>query len=138
MVNFQKVAGLHNAGGMMTGQIGKRNRGRVILAIVCVLMTVTTAGCGKTEEPIPVELVSGDMEELQSDTAGGGAQGDDRDNAADGADDTVDEETQNDAGQDADGEGGGSASQDGAQGAESDLDAQARSVVRNWMEMSLT
>ena len=24
MVNFQKVAGLHNAGGMMTGQIGKR------------------------------------------------------------------------------------------------------------------
>lgn len=73
MANFQKIVGLHNIGGM-TRRAGKRNRGRAVLAMVCALMTVTAAGCGKTEEPVPVELVSGDMEELQNDIDGDGAQ----------------------------------------------------------------
>lgn len=73
MANFQKIAGLHNIGGM-TRRAGKRNRGRAVLAIVCALMTVMAAGCGKAEEPVPVELVSGDMEELQNDIDGDGEQ----------------------------------------------------------------
>lgn len=67
MANFQKIVGLHNIGGM-TRRDGKRNRGRAVLAIVCAWMTVTAAGCGKTEEPVPVDLSSGNMEELKSET----------------------------------------------------------------------
>lgn len=122
MANFQKIAGLHNIG-EMTRRAEKRNRGRAVFAIACVLMMVTAAGCGKTEEPVPVELLSEDGEDMQNDTAGDGEQGDDRDdsadagneNAADDTDGTADGEAQDDAGQDADGEGGGSASQDDAQ-----------------------
>lgn len=67
MANFQKIVGLHNIGGM-TRRAGKRNRGRAVLAMVCALMTVTAAGCGKTEEPVPVDLSSGNMEELKNET----------------------------------------------------------------------
>lgn len=67
MANFQKIAGLHNVGGM-TRRDGKRNRGRAVLAMVCALMTVMAAGCGKAEEPVPVDLSSGSMEELKSET----------------------------------------------------------------------
>lgn len=140
MANFQKIAGLHNIG-EMTRRDGKRNRGRAVLAIACALMMVTAAGCGKTEEPVPVELLLEDGEDMQNDTAGDGAQGEDRngladagnENAAGDADGTAGEahddiEPDRRTGQDADGEGGASASQDGAQDAESDLDAQSQSV----------
>lgn len=139
MANFQKIVGLHNIGGM-TRRAGKRNRGRAVLAMVFALMMVTAAGCGKAEEPVPVELVSGDMEELQNDIDGDGAQGDDRDDSADvgkenaavDKDDAVDEEALDDAGQEngqnADGEGGVTAPQNGEQDAESDSEAQAQSV----------
>lgn len=40
--------------------------GRMIAAMVCALsFMVTTAGCGKMEEPVPVDLSSGTVEELQ-------------------------------------------------------------------------
>lgn len=68
MVNFQKTERLHDVG-KMTRRTGKRNRGRAILAIVCALMMFMAAGCGKAEEPVPVDLSSGDMEELQNETA---------------------------------------------------------------------
>lgn len=43
-----------------------REGSRVTAAVFCVfLLVVTTAGCGKVEEPIPVDLSSGNMEELQ-------------------------------------------------------------------------
>ena len=130
MANFQKIAGLHNIG-EITRRAGKRNRSRAVLAMVCALMTVTAAGCGETEEPVPVELVSGDMEELQNDIDGDGAQGDDRDgsadagkeNAADDKDDAVDEEALDDAEQE-----NGQNAENSAQDAESDSDAQAQSV----------
>lgn len=101
------------------------------MAMVCALMTVTAAGCGETEEPVPVELVSGDMEELQNDIDGDDAQGDDRDgsadagkeNAADDKDDAVDEEALDDAEQE-----NGQNAENSAQDAESDSDAQAQSV----------
>lgn len=67
MANFQKIEGLHNIGGM-TRRDGKRNRGRAVLAMVCALMTVTATGCGKAEEPVPVDLSSGNMEELKNET----------------------------------------------------------------------
>lgn len=130
MANFQKIAGLHNIG-EITRRAGKRNRSRAVLAMVCALMTVTAAGCGKTEEPVPVELVSGDMEELQNDIDEDGAQGDDRDdsadagkeNAADDKGDTVDEEALDDAGQE-----NGQNAENSAQDAESDSEAQAQPV----------
>ena len=68
MVNFQKTERLHDVG-KVTRRTGKRNRGRAILAIVCALMMFMAAGCGKAEEPVPVDLSSGDMEELQNETA---------------------------------------------------------------------
>lgn len=67
MANFQKIVGLHNIGGM-TRRAGKRNRGRAVLAMVFALMMVTAAGCGKAEEPVPVDLSSGNMEELKNET----------------------------------------------------------------------
>lgn len=124
MANFQKIAGLHNIGGM-TRRAGKRNRGKAVLAMVCALMTVTAAGCGKTEEPVPVELVSGDVEELQNDIDEDGEQGDDRDDSADvGKENAADDKdvTDSEEPQGADREG------DGAQDAVSDSDAQAQSV----------
>ncbi len=143
MANFQKIAGLHNIG-EMTRRDGKRNRGRAVLAIACALMMVTAAGCGKTEEPVPVELLSEDGEDMQNDTAGNGAQGEDRNDSADAENENAADDTDGTAGeahddiesddagqkngQDADGEGGASASQDGAQDAESDSDAQSQSV----------
>lgn len=131
MANFQKIARLHNIG-EMTRRDGKRNRGRAVLAIACALMMVTAAGCGKTEEPVPVELLSEDGEDMQNDAAGNGAQGDDRDdstdagkeNAADDTDGTVGEEHDDIEPDDAGQKNG----QDGAQNAESDSGAQVQSV----------
>lgn len=71
---FQKKRELQKDGRMANRF---RTRSRVILAIVCVLMLVMTAGCGKAEEPVPVDLSSGDMEELQNEN--------DRDTEADDA-----------------------------------------------------
>ena len=63
---FQKKRGLQNDGRMVKRF---RTRSRMILTAVCVLMLVMAAGCGKVEEPVPVDLSSGDMEELQNGTA---------------------------------------------------------------------
>ena len=83
MTNFQKMTRQHNAGGM-SGQVGKRNRRRAVLAIACALMTVTAVGCGKAEEQAPVDLSSGNMEELQNETGedsgANGADGKDEEN----------------------------------------------------------
>lgn len=44
---------------------------RVVLSAVCLSSLVfMTAGCGKVEEPVPVQLSSGNVEELQNDTIG--------------------------------------------------------------------
>lgn len=44
--------------------------GRVIAAMVCALsFAVTATGCGKVEEPIPVDLSSANMEELEEETS---------------------------------------------------------------------
>lgn len=48
-----------------------RKRNRVIAAMVCSLsLAVTAAGCGKVEEPVPVDLSSASMEELEEETSG--------------------------------------------------------------------
>lgn len=48
-----------------------RKRIRAIATVFCVLLLMfTIAGCGKVEEPIPVQLSSGNVEELQNGTAG--------------------------------------------------------------------
>ena len=45
-----------------------RKRNKTMAAVFGVIMlTLATAGCGRIEEPIPVELSSGNMEELQDD-----------------------------------------------------------------------
>lgn len=106
MANFQKIAGLHNIG-EMTRRAGKRNRGRAVFAIACVLMMVTAAGCGKTEEPVPVELLSEDGEDMQNDTAG----------------EAHDDIESDDAGQE-----NGQNAENNAQNAESDSGAQVQSV----------
>lgn len=60
---WQKKEGLRRASGYKAG------RGITIAA--CVLMlAMTAAGCGKVKDPIPVDLSSGYMEELQYDAAG--------------------------------------------------------------------
>lgn len=44
---------------------------RAMVSAVCLSSLVLMAtGCGKVEEPIPVQLFSGNVEELQNDTAG--------------------------------------------------------------------
>lgn len=44
--------------------------GRVIAAMVCALsFAVTATGCGKVEEPIPVDLSSTNMKELKEETS---------------------------------------------------------------------
>lgn len=44
---------------------------RAIVSAICLSsLTLMTTGCGKVEEPIPVQLSSGNVEELQSDAAG--------------------------------------------------------------------
>lgn len=44
--------------------------GRTLAAMVCALsFTVTAAGCGKAEEPVPVDLSSGTVEELQGEAS---------------------------------------------------------------------
>ncbi len=152
MVNFQKMTRLHNAG-RMSGQVGKRNRRGAVLAVVCALMTATAAGCGKTEEPAPVDLSSGNMEELKNETGedsvADDADGKDEENlesdvteeAGADAKDGVENGTPEKAGQNADGEGVGSASKDGAQ-AESvgnmELDGDVLSVGEDSFVVSRT
>ena len=46
-----------------------RKRNKTMAAVFGVIMlALATAGCGKIKEPIPVDLSSGNMEELQDDT----------------------------------------------------------------------
>lgn len=48
-----------------------RKGNRAITTVFCLLLLVfTAAGCGKIEEPIPVQLSSGNVEELQNGRAG--------------------------------------------------------------------
>ncbi len=48
-----------------------RKRSRVTATVLCILLLMFTgARCGKVEEPIPVDLSSGNMEELRNDTTG--------------------------------------------------------------------
>lgn len=124
MANFQKIVGLHNIGGM-TRRAGKRNRGRAVLAMVCALMMVTAAGCGKTEEPVPVDLSSGNMEELKNET--------DEDSGANDADRKDEENFENDVTEEA-----GADAKDGAekagQNAEGENDADAQSAGNEQLE----
>lgn len=49
---------------------GKGKTDRVAKITACLLMlAVTAAGCGKVEEPVPVELSVGDMKDLQDESA---------------------------------------------------------------------
>lgn len=44
--------------------------GRTLAVVVCVLLfAVTAAGCGKVEEPVPVDVSSTNMEELKEETS---------------------------------------------------------------------
>lgn len=44
---------------------------KIIATAVCLLtLAFTAAGCGKVEDPVPVRLSSGDMEDIQNDMAG--------------------------------------------------------------------
>lgn len=68
MAYDQKRTGLQNDGGWKK-QIGRRNEIKAVWTILCVLLLVTAVGCGKTEEPVLVESIFGDMEEMPNDTA---------------------------------------------------------------------
>lgn len=49
---------------------GKGKTDRVAKITACLLMlAVTAAGCGKVEEPVPVELSVEDMKDLQDESA---------------------------------------------------------------------
>lgn len=59
----QKKEGLRSA--------DRRKAGRAITITICYLMmAIPMAGCGKVEEPVPVELSVGDMKDLQGDAVG--------------------------------------------------------------------
>ncbi len=119
MINFQKMTRQHNAGGM-SGQVGKRNRRRVVLAIACALMTVTAVGCVKAEEP---------KNETDEDSGANDADGKDEENfendvaeeagadAKDGAENGTPEKD----GQNADGENGTDAQSAGNEQLEGDV-----------------
>ena len=49
-------------------RLGKRSRGMAVAA--CLLLAVLTAACGQVEEPVPVQLSSGDMEETYEEDGG--------------------------------------------------------------------
>ena len=129
---FQKKRGLQNDGRMVKRF---RTRSRMILTAVCVLMLLMAAGCGKAEEPVPVDLSSGDMEELQNgtaeDTGDDGVSGQDENgmenDAAEEADADADEEdsaenvTPEKAGENADGENGMDAQSAGNEKLEGDV-----------------
>lgn len=53
-------------------RIGKRSRG--MAAAACLLLAVLTAACGQVEEPVPVQLSSGDMEEPYEEDGGADAE----------------------------------------------------------------
>ena len=124
MIHFQKMTGLQKDAGE-TKQSGKSSGGRAVLTAVCVLvMAFTAAGCGKAEEPVPVKVSSGNVEEIQNDTAGdpgepeamGEDKADSENDTGEGkgpADDTADDTA--DEAQTGDGEGGDPAAQDNAQ-----------------------
>lgn len=114
---FQKKGELQKDGRMANRF---RTRSRVILAIVCVLMFVMAVGCGKAEEPVPVDLSSGDMEELQSENA--------EDTRADGVSGQDENGMENDAPDEtnADGENGSPTAQDdGGQAEQNSADVQS-------------
>lgn len=129
---FQKKRGLQNDGRMVKRF---RTRSRMILTAVCVLMLLMAAGCGKAEEPVPVDLSSGDMEELQNgtaeDTGDDGVSGQDENgmenDAAEEADADADEEDSAEnvppekAGENADGENGMDAQSAGNEKLEGDV-----------------
>lgn len=109
----QKKENLRRAGGNKSG------RGITIAA--CVLMlAITAVGCGKVEEPIPVDLSDGNMEEMQDDGAGKdaanqtGADAENREDTRDG-----------EAKPDADENAGGSAADQADIGAENDAAKEA-------------
>lgn len=53
-------------------RLGKRSRGMAVAA--CLLLVVLTAACGQVEEPVPVQLSSGDMEETYEEDGGADAE----------------------------------------------------------------
>lgn len=61
-------------------RLGKRSRG--MAAAACLLLAVLTAACGQVEEPVPVQLSSGNMEESYE--ADGGADAEDAADADNG------------------------------------------------------
>lgn len=91
----------------------------------CVLMlAITAVGCGKVEEPLPVNLSAGNMEELKDGAAG---DADAKDAASVEAKSDADENTQSDTADQAD---GGATELDSAQGDSEQLtqDAQQSST----------
>ena len=53
-------------------RLGKRSRG--MAAAACLLLAVLMAACGQVEEPVPVQLSSGDMEETYEEDGGADAE----------------------------------------------------------------
>lgn len=104
----------------------KRKAGRVTAIMLCILMlAIPMAGCGKVEEPIPVDLSDGNMEEMQGDGTGNDAEnqtGADAENREDALDGEVKPDADENAGgsvtdqTDTGADNGGAAVQDSAQG----------------------
>lgn len=59
----------HKKEGLRSANRRKAGRGITVAAYV-LMLAMTVAGCGKVEEPVTVDLSAGNMEELQSETAG--------------------------------------------------------------------
>ena len=59
---------------MQKKKVGLRKRSREMSAAACFLLAVLTAACGQVEEPVPVQLSSGDMEETYEEDGGADAE----------------------------------------------------------------
>lgn len=107
-----------------------RNKaGREIMIAACILMlAITAAGCGKVEEPVPVNLSEGNMEELKDGAAG---DADAKDAADKEAKPDADENAQSDTADQADGGAEDDAKNDAAKEVAQDstqLEGDVRSV----------
>lgn len=64
---------------------GRSKTDGIVTITVCILaLAIMTAGCGKVEEPTPVDLSEGNLEEMQDDGAGDADVGSDADESAEG------------------------------------------------------
>lgn len=104
----QKKEGLRRAGGYKAG------RG-ITIAACALMLAMTAAGCGKVNEPIPVNLSAGDMKDWQDDAAG-----DYNTDAEDAAGSDADENAGSDTTDRGDGSAGDSTEDDAGKKGEND------------------